>query len=283
MITRLKEQMKKIIDFLKEEQKYIKPLFSALVTLCSVITAVASVIISKQALDISEISLKNSSKDAEPILDMDIDWSSDTIRVKNLSSDIYQINHVNFGLIRTIAIMDSSYQINSVELEDKLASMNLEHGHTEGTDCSDEDAEKYNKEFLLSLSDESKSNWGIIVNNQDEIDEIENVIRGLCDSSDEYEYWEVSYNFDYRFIEVYYTDVYGNRNSQYYIYKYEYGRSWEKYKLSEDEYINYVSDVETQFSADSIKELLTDKNRFCDLEDTKYNNFYYYNEPRYGD
>ena len=144
-----------------------------------------------------------------------------------------------------------------------------------------EDAEKYNKEFLLSLSDESKSDWGIVVDNQNEINGIENSIRGLCDSSDEYEYWEVSPNFDYRFIEVYYTDVYGNRNSQYYIYKYEYGSSWEKYKLSEDEYINYIFDVKTRFSADTITEVLTDKNSFCDLKDTKYNNFYYYNGPRY--
>ena len=277
------KQMEKYIGFIKSNSCKIKNALSALATLCSVITAIVSVVMAKQALDVSVIALKSSSQDAEPILDINIDWWNDTIDVKNLSSDIYQIYHVNFGLIRTIAICDSDGGINSVELEDRLTSMNLEHGHTEGTDCSDEDAKKYNKEFLLSLSNDSKSNWGIIVNNQDTIDSIEQNVRNLCDSSEEYVYWGVSPHFDYRYIEIYYTDVYGNRNSQYYIYKYEYDSSWKIYKLSEEEYLEYISNVISGFSEESVMEILFDKNKFLDMEVTKYKNYCYYNEPRYMD
>ena len=273
--------MIKIKKIFEKNKENIKRIISVFVTICSVVTAVASVIIAKQALDISEITLKSSSQNSEPILDMDIDWQTDTLHIKNLSSNIYKIYHVNFGLIKTIAIVDADLKINGVELEDMLTSMNLEHGHTTGTDCSDEDAERYNKEFVLRLSDTSESDFGVIVDNRSETDKIEKSVRNLCELSEEYNYWNVSPNFDYRFIEIYYEDLYGNREAQYYIYKYEYSSSWKKYKLNEEEYIDYVSGVMTKFTEESIVQVLSDKNRFYDMEDTKYNNFWFYNEQKY--
>ena len=98
-----------------------------LVTLCTVITAIASVIIAKQALDVSEIALKSTSSVIEPILKIEVDWNNDKIKVKHETSDIFQIKYVTFGLVRTIAVMSSDMSmISSIEIQEENTSLNLE-------------------------------------------------------------------------------------------------------------------------------------------------------------
>lgn len=255
--------LKAIKKFLKEKKSDIKNICRILVTMCTIVTAIASVILAKKALDVSGIALKTSSSATEPILNMDIEWDNDKITVVHETSDIFQIRYVTFGLVRTIAVMSDDAVISSIEVQEKSTGLNLEHGHTTGTDCSDEDAEKLNKKFKLQL-DTGYSNA-----NAEKLDLLEEKVRERCDASP-YSYWEVSPYYNYRYIIVDYIDVYGNRRSQYYIYKYEYTTSWRIYKLSEEEFEKYTESIMYRYDETELLDKLFSNSNFKSLENTKY-------------
>lgn len=97
-----------------------------------------------------------------------------------------------------------------------------------------------------------------------------------------FELWGVSPNFNYRYIEIAYSDVYGNTGCQYYIYKNEYRASWSIYKLSKEEYDKYTKNIQYNYTYDFreidveneeiLKKLFSHKN-FRSFEKTKYRNF----------
>jgi len=232
------------------------------------------------SLKLSDLGYKSNSAYVEPILNIDIDWNNDTLQVHHETSDVYQIRNVNFGLIRTVAV-SSGNKILSVELEEITTRMNLEDGHTTGTTCSKEDAARYNKDFTLSLKNQEVSNWGINFSNVDICNQIEDDVKKRCDNDLKYKYWGVSTNFNYRYIEIYYSDIYGNIKAQYYIYKYEYASSWRLYKLSEAEYLKYISNVIIPSKKQEIEDKLFSELYYNEFSDDKYENFYNWYEPQY--
>lgn len=253
----------------------------------SLIIVAISLIISIQSYGISEIAIKQSSSATEPLLTFDIDCRNDTVNVKNETSSIFQIYHVNFGRIQTIAILetDNYDKFSIIALEDRVQSMNLEHGHTTGTDTSDEDAKKFNKSFDLSLADVNDSQWAMWTNNTEFIKRLEEKVIELCDRDNMYEYLDKSPSYDYRFIEIYYMDAYKNRSAQYYIYKYEYSSSWRLYKLSEQEYLKYVEDVmiintNNEDEEKKLIDVLFNPNNLINVDGTKYQTVDF-NAPKY--
>ena len=260
----------------------LKMSFSAIIAICTLFTTMISLYIAKQSLDISEqalkvsqIALKSTSSKTEPIMDIDVDWDNDIISVTHETSDMYQIHDVSYGMVRTIAIVDDEVGISSVEVMEKSIGLNLEHGHTTGTDCSDEDAKKYNKEFELDLSD-------TVCNNTKGLDKLQRRVENRCNKSKQYNYWGVSPHFDYWYIEFVYSDIYGNIKSQHYIYKYEYSTSWRIYKLDQKQYNKYTKNIIYDYGKsygsinsqnDEIIELLFSKKNFKKMENTKYHNF----------
>ena len=173
--------------------------------------AVISLLISINALAVSKIALKISSKDTEPIIEMNIDYDNDTIELKNKSHEYYPITNVNYGKVRFIGILDNNDGISYVCLPENYTTMTLEHGHTVGTDMSDENIKKLNKKMKLSL-DKDDSLWC----QTDNINAIEETIINMCESKN-CAYWDVSENYSYYYIEIKFKDSYGNRDSMYYI------------------------------------------------------------------
>lgn len=267
MQSKIKNILHKIWNACKIQCQKIKKICGLLVTICTLVTAVASVVIAQQALEVSKIALKTSSSATEPILDIDVDWYNDEIEVKNETYDIFQIKDVSFGLVRTIAVIQNDGdKISSVEVEENSTGFNLEHGHTTGTDCSDADAEKYNKKFKLSFD---QDNSECLTSNLDLLEEkIEKDSKSYSCN-----YWGVSPNYNYRYIIVEYEDVYGNRRRQYYIYKCEYATTWRMYKLSEKQFDNYTQSIIYNYDENKILEKLFSASNFKQFEHTKYASF----------
>ncbi len=94
-----------------------------------------------------------------------------------------------------------------------------------------------------------------------------------------------SYFFrDYYYIEIYYLDAYGNRNTQYYIYAYEYMNTYQLFKMNKDEYYEYTKYVHDDFNKnanDYLEYLLSDDAIVKDKSSKIYNGDYYqrYNKP----
>jgi hypothetical protein len=235
------------IRWIKLHFNHIGVALTFLTSALSLIISAVSLISAIQSYRISEIALKQSSSSTEPLLTFDIDYWNDTISVKNETAEIFQIYHVNFGKIQTIALYDAKDydKISVITLEDKVQSMNLEHGHTTGTDTSDKDAEKYNKSFELSLDADANTKWAMWTNNTEFIEDLENEVNMICERDNKYSLITSVPFYDLNFIEIYYMDAYKNRSTQYYVYYYEYSSSWKFYKLSETEYLEYIADVMT--------------------------------------
>lgn len=254
----------KIKEFWKREQLLIKKSYSILVTLCTVVTALASVIIAKQALEVSEIALKSTSSTTEPIINIDVDWHNDKITVAHETSSVFQLKYITFGSVRTIAIMkNDTSMISSIEIQEGCTGMNLESGHTVGTDCSEEDAQKYNKSFELQLE------YGDV---RKEIDALQDNVYKKCEELG-CSYWGVSPHYDYRYIVIEYVDVYGNRRNQYYIYKDEYATSWRLYKLSEEEFERYTESIVRSIDEQELLGQIFTQSNFKNFEETKYRGF----------
>ncbi|MCM1245293.1 MAG: hypothetical protein NC293_06565 [Roseburia sp.] len=117
----------------------------------------------------------------------------------------------------------------------------------------------------------------------DRLNELEEKVQKKCEEEN-FNFWGVSPYFHYRYIEIVYSDVYGNTNSQYYVYKDEYRAGWRKYKLSKEKYDKYTQNILYSYTYDGdhgrpevedkkiIKKLFSDKN-FEVFEKTKYVNF----------
>lgn len=257
----------KIKRFWKNKKDVIQSTCRTIITICTIVTAILSVFIAKKALDVSEIALKASSTAIEPILDIDIDWYNDKIEVTNETDDIFQIKDVTFGSVRTIAVFpDNLDEISSVEIQENCTGFNLEHGHTLGTDCSDEDAKKYNKKFRLDFDTEYADR------STNRLDLLEKSVQEECDSNS-YIYWGVSPNYHYRYIIIEYEDVYGNRRCQYYIYKCEYTTTWRLYKLTEEQFERYTESIIYEYDEEEIIKKLFSSENLKDFDKTKYRSF----------
>ena len=262
--------MKRILKPIKLFLKKISKNSNHIINVISVGVAVASLLISYNAINVSEIALEITSKGTEPIIEMDIDYGNEILKIRNRSHKYYQISSVNYGKIRFIGIMDSygdNSKINYAYIPEKYTGMKLEHGHTVGTDMSDNDIKTFNKKLNLSLSD-------TIQNESDRVNAIENTIKDLCESKG-YLYWEVSPNYTYYYIEINFKDIYGHRDSLYYMYKYEYGSTWQLYKVGKDEYIKYMNDVYQNTNEDYIISNLFDEDSFEVFDNTIFKDFYY--------
>lgn len=256
--------------------KKIWSVIDKIIIVLSLLVAVISLFISKNAFTVSEIALEITSKDTEPIIEMNIDYENDTIELKNKSHEYYQITNVNYGKVRFIGVLDDNGGISYVYLPENYTTTTLEHGHTVGTDMSDENIKKFNKKMKLSL-DKDDSLWC----QTDNINAIEETIINMCESQD-CEYWGVSANYSYYYVEIRFKDSYGNRDSMYYVYKYEYGSTWQTYKVEEKEYINKMNEVYKEINVDNVISTIFSKENFKNIEETGYINFYYdVNSPLY--
>lgn len=192
------------------------------VTIISILIAMQSFDVSKQSLDIAKESLKISRISINnPVFDIDVDWENDKLSVENKTYDLFKIRRVLYGKVRTMAIMtNDSSQISSVELHEEDNAIYLERGNNVEMSCSEEEIDEYNKKFELSLGE----NWSH--ESTDRLNKLEKMVEKKC-KEENFELWGVSPNFNYRYIEIAYSDVYGNTGCQYYIYKNEYhGQRW---------------------------------------------------------
>lgn len=166
----------------------------------------------------------------EPILNLEIDEYKDKITIENKTYDYFEIDHLSFGKIRPIVYLEkgeggkSNYR--ALDLVYMQTERNFEKGHTDGTHTTDEEKKEFNSFTQIKLLEED---YKI---NKAELDNIKDVIK-------DFEYVEKFY--DYYYLIVYYTDIYGNRDCQYYIFNNEYAKSIKKYKLSEEEFLKYIS------------------------------------------
>lgn len=253
-------------------------ILSQFVAICTLAVTIISFCTATQSVETSKIALKSTSLNTEPILDIDIDWANDKISVKHETYDMFKIRRVLYGKVRTIAIMtDDCSQISSVELHEEDNAIYLERGNNVEMSCSEEEVEEYNKKFELSLG----GNWS--PESTDRLNKLEEKVQKRCEEEN-FIFWGVSPNFHYRYIEIVYSDVYGNTNSQYYIYKDEYRASWRKYKLSKEEYNKYTQNILYNYTytgdhgrpevedKEIMNILFSDKN-FRVFEKTKYDNY----------
>lgn len=262
--------MKKLFKAIKSILKKCWNNSNNIINIASIIIAIISLLLSYNAINVSEIALEITSKGTEPIIEMDIDYWNENLNIRNRSHKYYQISSVNYGKIRFIGIMDSygdNSKINYVYIPEKYTGIKLEHGHTTGTDMSDKNIKKYNKSLKLSLND-------AIQNESDSVNAIENTIKDLCEEKG-YFYWDVSPNYTYYYIEVNFKDIYGHRDALYYIYKYEYGSTWQLYKIDKEEYIKYMSEVYQNTDKDNIISNLFDKDSFEIFDNTIFKDYYY--------
>lgn len=240
------------------------------VTIISIYIAIQSLNISKESLNISRIALNS------PIIDINVDWENDRIFVKNETNELYKIKRVLYGKVRTIAIMtDDSNKISSVELHEEDNAIYLERGNNVEMSCSEEELEEYNKKFELSLGEK----WS--PESTDRLNKLEEKLEKKCEEEN-FQYWVVSPNFHYCYIEIVYSDVFGNTDCQYYIYKKEYSASWRIYKLSKEEYKKYTKNILYNYTYDFgeinvennkiMKKLFSNEN-FRLFDKTKYRNF----------
>ena len=256
--------------------KKIWSVIDKIIIVVSLLVAVISLLISKNAFTVSEIALEITSKDTEPIIEMNIDYDNDTIELKNISHEYYAITNVNYGKVRFIGVIDDNDGISYVCLPENYTTMTLEHGHTVGTDMSDEDIKKFNKKMKLSLDKDDA-----LCCQTYNINAIEETIIDMCESKN-CAYWDVSENYSYYYVEIKFKDSYGNRGSMYYIYKYEYGSTWQTYKVDEEEYINKISEIYKEINVDNVISTIFSKENFKNIEETEYINYYYdVNSPLY--
>lgn len=226
----------------KAKGRFLLEFLSEFIAICTLVVTIMSIYIATKSMEISRTALKSTSLNSEPILD--IDWDNDKISVKHETYDMFKIRRVLYGKVRTIAIMtDDCSQISSVELQEEDDAIYLEKGNNVQMSCPEEDVEKYNKRFELSLG----GHWS--PESTGRLNKLEEKIQKKCEKED-FNFWLVSPHFHYRYIEVVYSDVYGNTNSQYYIYKDEYRASWRKYKLSKEKYKKYTKNIQYNYTYD---------------------------------
>ena len=266
-----------------------KILISGVITICTLVTAIQSfdiskkalevseesLIISKQATEISDLALKTSSLNTEPIFEVNVDEKTDKLSIKHETHEMYRIQYVSFGKVRTMAIMKlGSSDISGIEIEEKYGEKPLIEGRSENVGgCTEEEAEKLNKQLDISLDEDYMNEKKL------QIDQMEKKINKECEKNKNIHYWEVSPDFNYYFIEIVYSDAHGNLNSVYYVYKKEYMTNWKTYKITREEYKRYTKDVLSDYNGRKkddekiIDKIFRDEN-FKKLEDSKYDEYW---------
>lgn len=265
---------------IKEDNEHKKSclftIFTIVTTILSVWIAARSFVISEQsfnvaeqALKVSQIALKSTSSTSEPILNIDVDYDNDIITIKHETHDIYKIRYVYFGKIETYAIMtNDETKISSVEVSGEYTGQGLESANPESVNCTEEEAKKLNKEMRLDLYEGQKPE------NTTQVDELKEKIDKKIDKK-KFHYWEVSNCFNYRYIKIYYYDVYGNTRCMYYIYKFEYGfKEWRIEKLSKKQFTKYTKNIIDNLDDKEIIKKLFSESNFEKFEKTKYYNFH---------
>lgn len=258
----------KCIKLFEKFKHFISSKRDIFFSMISGIVAITSLLIGFNALQVSEIALEISSQNTEPIIEMKIDYSNGIVNIKNKSHKYFQISNVNYGKVRFIGVMDDRERISHVYIPEKWTGITLEHGHTVGTDMSDGDIKRYNKNLTLKLDD------AIALNEKSNAEDIESAVKERCLSS-KYSYWDVSPYYTFYYIEVSFKDAYENRNDSYYIYKYEYGSIWQLYKLSKEEYIKLIENVYQDINSERIISDLFNEDNFELITNTEYINYYY--------
>lgn len=230
--------------------------------------------ISKQASEISDIALKTSSLNTEPIFDISIDRKKDKLLIKHETHKMYKMKYVTFAKVRTIAIMkNGSEDISSIEIQEKYGEMPLTKGRSKNVGgCSEEEAKKYNKKLEVSLD----IDW---MNEQkSQIDKLEKQAKLESKNRKGIHYWGVSPYFNYYYFQIVYSDMHGNLNSVYYVYKKEYMTDWKFYKITREQYQRYIEKIvyysDTNIKTKKIiKKLFSDSN-FEMFVVSKYNYFW---------
>lgn len=247
----------------------IESVCTILTSILSIYIALQSFNVSKQALKVSETALKSTTSDVEPILNINFDWENDIITIKHETHDIYKLRYVYFGRIKTHVVMtDDQTKISAVELHDGRTGQSLEAVNPESFSCTEEEAKILNKEMQLNLNEDQPPE------NSKHIDELKKQIDYKIKKSKNIFYWGVSDCFDYRYIEIYYYDIYGNTRGMYYIYKFEYGfKTWQIHKLSEKQYKEYTNNIKYGWSDKKVLDRLFSEDNFQEFEKTKYYNF----------
>lgn len=215
----------------------------------------------------------------EPILNLEIDEYKDKITIENKTYDYFEIDHLSFGKVRPIVYLENqeNFKINyrALDLVYMQTERNFEKASNDGTHTTEEEKKELNSFTQIKLLEEDHKI------NKAELDNIKDVIK-------DFEYVEKYY--DYYYLIVYYTDVYGNSNKQYYIFSNEYGKSMKKYKFQEEEFSKYINKTidtnliykdENNKSIDyeKIKDILLSEKSKIKEEDLKYTDDTYSNFP----
>lgn len=205
----------------------------------SLVISMVALVISIKALNYDNLSIILSA--TEPILNIELDEYKNNITISNKTYKIFDIRHVTFGKARPFALYNS-YDI----LDNKLyrvidvpfleTHFNLEEGHTEETNMNSKEAAIYNKKMYLELD-----KYNTIFSEET----LYNAKRYIEENITLYtsEYLPVYKFYDYFYLIIHYTDKYGNRGIQFYIYNHEYANTIKKYKLSQEEFYSFISQM----------------------------------------
>ena len=276
----MKRKTKKESDFLESNSSSNdnhKSVFSQFISILykfiiPILFSSAALVISYQALQLSQLTVKTSSKMTEPIISIEIDDSDDSIIIRNETNEIYQILHVNFGHIYPICVTNSEYTIiYAIEIPRFMAERSLERGETTGTDTSPEEAKKENISMEIN-----REKWDYGTDSHSLIENVRLEIAKQIKSDTDL-YLHENY-YPYYYVQIFYKDTYGNRNVQYYIYQPEYGSVYQLYKMSKDDFYEYTKYVVNENNKPSsyYSELLFSDVRTYTYNETKYARFYYY-------
>lgn len=206
----------------------------------SLILSIVALIISIKALNYDNLSIILGA--TEPILNIDLDEYRNSITISNKTHQVFDIRHVTFGKVRPFALCNISDDVpenqlyRAIDIPFLETHFNLEEGHTEGTNMDPKEAAIYNKKMYLELDQYN------LIFSEDTLYDAEKYIEKNIELYTD-EYLPVYKFYDYFYLIIHYTDKYGNRGKQFYIYNHEYANTIKKYKLSQEEFYLYTSQM----------------------------------------
>ena len=263
-IIKLREQLKPKKDVFGKINGIVS-LLAIIIAILTLFATYKSLKTTDKALQISEaaykatdLSVKISALTSEPLFQIDFCGYELNVIITHLTHELFQINQINFG---EVCYFHCSENINKDELLHYIAiplyynSVNLEHGHTEGTDVPLEDSKKYNQYLNLEECDYN----GGAVDNSSYFEEISNKFDEVIENTPNYDRGSY-FLYPFKFLEIYYSDIFGKRNSIYYIYQYQYGASFEMFKLTKEEFYIFFNHVEDDYFGRNVLEFDYDKN-----------------------
>ena len=213
--------------------------------------------VSSAAYKATDLSVKISALTSVPLFKIDFCGYEPNVIITHLTNELFQINQMNFGMVGYI---HCSKNVGNNELLHYIAipiyynSINLERGHTEGTDVPPEDAKKYNQYLNLKECDYN----GGVVDNSSYFEEISKKFDAALSNNLNYD--RGSYILHpFKFLAIYYNDIFGKRDSIYYLYQYQYGASFEMFKLTKEEFYKYFRHVEDDYFGRNVLDFDYDK------------------------